>query len=191
MLNLTKLILEKINYFLWFSGLKNHSKTIKLLDQEVELDGDTGIFVTLNPAGKGYGGRQKLPDNLKQLFRPVVMSKPDNELITETILLCEGFKNAKVIGRKLVQIFDLAKWVLELVDLFFYLYQENLALADNSYSIGILLEVHLLSEVRNHNGGRRRILPTPTPNLCSFSSFPENCYPLSNITIGDCAPWRL
>ncbi|KAI5737300.1 hypothetical protein M8J76_012015 [Diaphorina citri] len=93
-------------------GLKNHSKTIKLLDQEVELDGDTGIFVTLNPAGKGYGGRQKLPDNLKQLFRPVVMSKPDNELITETILLCEGFKNAKVIGRKLVQIFDLAKKLL-------------------------------------------------------------------------------
>uniref|UniRef100_A0A8D8QIW2 Cytoplasmic dynein 2 heavy chain 1 n=2 Tax=Cacopsylla melanoneura TaxID=428564 RepID=A0A8D8QIW2_9HEMI len=93
-------------------GLKNHSKSIKLLDQEVELDGDTGIFVTLNPAGKGYGGRQKLPDNLKQLFRPVVMSKPDNELITETILLCEGFRHAKVIGRKLVQIFDLAKKLL-------------------------------------------------------------------------------
>lgn len=89
--------------------MKNHSKTIKLLNQEIDLDVDTGIFVTLNPAGKGYGGRRKLPDNLKQLFRPVVMSKPDNELITEIILLCEGFKNAKEIGRKLVQIFDIAK----------------------------------------------------------------------------------
>jgi hypothetical protein len=35
----------------------------------VEVDPNTGIFVTLNPAGKGYGGRSKLPDNLKQLFR--------------------------------------------------------------------------------------------------------------------------
>ena len=46
----------------------------------------------MNPAGKGYGGRQKLPDNLKQLFRPVVMSKPDNEKIAEVTLFAEGFK---------------------------------------------------------------------------------------------------
>lgn len=39
----------------------------------------------MNPAGKGYGGRNKLPNNLKQLFRPVAMSKPDNELIAEVM----------------------------------------------------------------------------------------------------------
>ena len=49
----------------------------------------------MNPAGKGYGGRQKLPDNLKQLFRPVVMSKPDNEKIAEVTLFAEGFKVKK------------------------------------------------------------------------------------------------
>ena len=49
----------------------------------------------MNPAGKGYGGRQKLLDNLKQLFRPVAMSRPYNEQIVEVILFSEGFKKAK------------------------------------------------------------------------------------------------
>ena len=76
---------------------------------QIELDLNSGIFITLNPAGKGYGGRQKLPDNLKQLFRPVVMSKPNNELIAEVLLFSEGFKDGKNLGRKLVAIFTLAK----------------------------------------------------------------------------------
>lgn len=73
------------------------------------IDLNCGLFVTLNPAGKEYGGRQKLPDNLKQLFRPVVMSVPDNELIAQVSLYSNGFKDAKRIGRKLVQIFDLSR----------------------------------------------------------------------------------
>ncbi|XP_068082912.1 cytoplasmic dynein 2 heavy chain 1 [Anabrus simplex] len=93
-------------------ALKNGLKSVHLLDDEVPLDPNAGIFVTLNPAGKGYGGRQKLPDNLKQLFRPVVMSRPDNELIAEVILYCEGFRHAKSIGHKLVEVFDLSKKLL-------------------------------------------------------------------------------
>lgn len=63
----------------------------------------------MNPAGKGYGGRQKLPDNLKQLFRPVAMTKPDNERIAEVIMFSEGFKEAKSLGRKLYSVFNLSK----------------------------------------------------------------------------------
>lgn len=76
---------------------------------QVDLNPNTGIFITMNPAGKGYGGRQKLPDNLKQLFRPVAMAKPDNEQIAEVILFAEGFKEAKTLGRKLVAIFNLSR----------------------------------------------------------------------------------
>ena len=65
--------------------------------------------MTLNPAGKGYGGRSKLPDNLKQLFRPVAMSVPDNELIAEVLLYSEGYKNAKELAKKIVCIFTLSK----------------------------------------------------------------------------------
>nr|CAD2185458.1 unnamed protein product [Meloidogyne enterolobii] len=78
----------------------------------VPVNGNSAIFVTLNPAGKGYGGRQRLPDNLKQLFRPVAMSVPDNELIAETLLFSEGYTQAKSLAKKLVTTFSLASAML-------------------------------------------------------------------------------
>ncbi|KAM9801492.1 cytoplasmic dynein 2 heavy chain 1 [Neosynchiropus ocellatus] len=93
-------------------SLKHHKTSCELLGKQVELDPNSGVFITMNPAGKGYGGRQKLPDNLKQLFRPVAMTRPDNELIAEVILYSEGFKNGEVLGRKLVAIFNLARELL-------------------------------------------------------------------------------
>ncbi|KAJ8297986.1 LOW QUALITY PROTEIN: hypothetical protein KUTeg_024517 [Tegillarca granosa] len=89
-------------------SIKNRAPKCELLGRSVNIDHNSGIFITMNPAGKGYGGRQKLPDNLKQLFRPVAMSKPDNEQIAEVILFSEGFKHAKELGRKLVAIFSLS-----------------------------------------------------------------------------------
>ena len=94
------------------SALKERNVNVTLLDKYVNLDLNCAIFVTLNPAGKGYGGRQKLPDNLKQLFRSIAMTKPDNELISEVILYSEGFTNAKVLGRKIISIFQLCKELL-------------------------------------------------------------------------------
>jgi len=83
-----------------------------LLDKEIDVNKNAGIFVTMNPAGKAYGGRSKLPDNLKLLFRPVAMSKPDNELIAETLLYAEGFTTAKNLSRKIVSLFNLSKQML-------------------------------------------------------------------------------
>ncbi|PAA68244.1 hypothetical protein BOX15_Mlig013490g1 [Macrostomum lignano] len=93
-------------------GIKNRLPKIELLGRTIDVDPNSGIFITLNPAGKGYGGRQKLPDNLKQLFRPVAMSRPDNEQIAEVILFSEGFRSGKELGRKLVAIFNLSKELL-------------------------------------------------------------------------------
>ena len=57
----------------------------------------------MNP---GYAGRTELPDNLKALFRPVVMAVPDLELICENMLFSEL---AKSLAKKMVVLYKLAK----------------------------------------------------------------------------------
>eukprot|EP00931_Biecheleriopsis_adriatica_P043590 TRINITY_DN24917_c0_g1_i1.p1 TRINITY_DN24917_c0_g1~~TRINITY_DN24917_c0_g1_i1.p1 ORF type:complete len:4311 (+),score=994.91 TRINITY_DN24917_c0_g1_i1:69-13001(+) len=94
------------------AAIKNHHSTVHLLGRDVQVNHNAGIFITLNPATKGYGGRQKLPDNLKQLFRPVAMSVPDNELIAEVMMFAEGFMSAKMLAQKVVALFLLSRQLL-------------------------------------------------------------------------------
>lgn len=93
-------------------AIKEGIPKIEMLGQETTVSQEAGIFVTMNPAGKGYGGRSKLPDNLKQLFRPVAMSKPDNEMISEFLLFSEGYVSAKKLAKKIVTIFTLSRQLL-------------------------------------------------------------------------------
>jgi dynein heavy chain 2 len=93
-------------------AIKQEEPTLELLNRTIEVNKNAGIFVTMNPAGKGYGGRSKLPDNLKQLFRPVAMSVPDNELIAEVLLFAEGFKNGKQLSEKVIALFTLSRQLL-------------------------------------------------------------------------------
>lgn len=93
-------------------AIKDRTPAIKLLNRSLDVDFNAGIFVTLNPAGKGYGGRSKLPDNLKALFRPVAMGRPDNNLIAEVILYSEGFSEAKDIASKVVSLYSLSGQLL-------------------------------------------------------------------------------
>jgi dynein heavy chain 2, cytosolic len=91
------------------AALKDSNQQLDLLDRKIEINREAGIFITLNPASKGYGGRQKLPDNLKQLFRPVAMTVPDADRIAEVMFLAEGFHHAKTMGRKLVAVYSSAR----------------------------------------------------------------------------------
>ena len=90
-------------------ALKSKLDNIDLLNQKVQVDFNAAIYVTMNPACKGYGGRSKLPDNLKILFRPVAMSVPDNLQIAQTLLYAEGFKNGDILAKKVTTLFTLCK----------------------------------------------------------------------------------
>lgn len=103
-------ISQQIQVIQW--AIKEAQPSLELLGRRIEVNKNAGIFVTMNPAGKHYGGRSKLPDNLKQLFRPVAMSVPDNELIAETLLFSEGFKHAKKLSNKIVSLFKLCRQLL-------------------------------------------------------------------------------
>ncbi|KAJ3039942.1 Dynein heavy chain 10, axonemal [Rhizophlyctis rosea] len=81
-------------------------KRFQFEGNDISLDKKTGIFITMNP---GYAGRTELPDNLKALFRPVVMVVPDLELICEIMLFSEGFTLAKSLAKKMVVLYKLAK----------------------------------------------------------------------------------
>ena len=94
------------------TALMKKAKAVSLQNTDNELSSHTAIFVTLNPAGKGYGGRRKLPDNLKALFRPVAMSKPDITTIATVMLFAEGFQE-EIIGQRLVKLFLLCRDLLE------------------------------------------------------------------------------
>lgn len=93
-------------------AIKRGKPSVQLLGTDVAVDPHAGIYVTLNPAGKGYGGRSQLPDNLKALFRPVAMSRPDNELIAEVLLYAEGFGAAKSLAAQVVSLFTTASQLL-------------------------------------------------------------------------------
>lgn len=93
-------------------AIKMKSSPVDLLGRSIDVDFNAGIFVTLNPAGKGYGGRSRLPDNLKALFRPVAMGVPDNELIAEVNLVTEGFSQSRDLASKIVSLFKLSKQLL-------------------------------------------------------------------------------
>ena len=71
------------------------------------------IFLTLSPASplgtKGAGGRTSIPDNLRNQFRHVSLTKPDSLVIAEVSLYCQGFQGSSALSRKIIKTFEFAQ----------------------------------------------------------------------------------
>lgn len=87
-----------------FGNTKEKSITVDLIGKQVNLNANMAIFITMNP---GYAGRSNLPDNLKKLFRPLAMNKPDRQLIAQVMLYSQGFRLAEILANKIVPFFKL------------------------------------------------------------------------------------
>ncbi|XP_029790782.1 dynein heavy chain 14, axonemal [Suricata suricatta] len=74
--------------------------------KEIRINMSCAIFVTMNPE---YKGQAELPDNLKSLFRPVAMMAPHYQMIAEVMLFSVGFKSAKSLSGKLINVYELAR----------------------------------------------------------------------------------
>ena len=89
------------------SAVKEKKQHFIFENFDIPLSLNVGIFVTMNPSGKGYAGRSELPDNLKALLRPISMMVPDFALICEITLLSQGFQDSRVLGNKVTLLYDL------------------------------------------------------------------------------------
>ena len=77
----------------------------------IRCNWNCGIFITMNP---GYAGRAELPESLKTLFRSVTMMRPDLALITENLLLSQGFVHAGVLAGQIVTMTSMAQRLLSI-----------------------------------------------------------------------------
>jgi dynein heavy chain len=84
------------------AALKEEKDKFMFEERMIRLVRSCAIFITMNP---GYAGRTELPDNLKALFRPVSMMVPDLGMIMEIMLVSEGFKDFKVLAKKMYTLY--------------------------------------------------------------------------------------
>ena len=75
-------------------------------DQIIRLNPVCAYFITMNP---GYAGRQELPENLKALFRGMMMMVPNFETIMAVKLCSQGYNNYIILATKFFQLYDICK----------------------------------------------------------------------------------
>ncbi|XP_039947795.1 dynein beta chain, ciliary [Bactrocera tryoni] len=94
-------------------AIKAKKVMFNFLGEIISLRPTVGMFITMNP---GYAGRAELPENLKALYRPCAMVVPDFALISEIMMVAEGFQEARPLAQKFITLYTLCKELLSKQD---------------------------------------------------------------------------
>lgn len=92
-------------------GIRGRKERFLFEEDEISLSLDPLCFsnITMNP---GYAGRTELPESVKALFRPCAMIVPDMDLISEIMLMSEGFSEGKLLAKKFMILYRLNESLL-------------------------------------------------------------------------------
>ncbi|CAB3224979.1 unnamed protein product [Arctia plantaginis] len=71
-----------------------------------------GVAATLNPAGRGYGGRRELPAALQRLLRPIAMLQPPHTEVAAHLLAANCVPDSQILATDLNNVFTLASSLL-------------------------------------------------------------------------------
>ncbi|XP_045525458.1 cytoplasmic dynein 2 heavy chain 1 [Pieris brassicae] len=71
-----------------------------------------GIAVTLNPVGRGYGGRRELPSALQRVLRPVALTTPTPGPLASHLLAAHGASHPTRLAADLTSVFTLSSNLL-------------------------------------------------------------------------------
>ncbi|KAJ8726931.1 hypothetical protein PYW08_015328 [Mythimna loreyi] len=86
--------------------------TALLNGKHVRVSEWCGIAATMNPAGRGYGGRRALPAALQRVLRPVAMLQPRPDVLAAHLLAAACVPDADVLAKDLHNVFTLARSLL-------------------------------------------------------------------------------
>ncbi|GBP43433.1 Cytoplasmic dynein 2 heavy chain 1, partial [Eumeta japonica] len=98
--------------------LTDHSATaqraVTINGNEIAVSQRCAIAATMNPAGRGYGGRRALPAALQRVLRPVAMCQPRGDILARHLLAARAIINSQRLADDLHQVFYMASDLLSI-----------------------------------------------------------------------------
>lgn len=83
-----------------------------MIVSQVSVSEWCGIAATMNPVGRGYGGRRALPAALESILRPVAMTTPRGDELATHLLAARAVPGSEALAGDLARVFSLARLVV-------------------------------------------------------------------------------
>ncbi|XP_075972807.1 dynein cytoplasmic heavy chain beethoven [Anticarsia gemmatalis] len=92
---------------------KSSNEPLALLNgKHIAVSEWCGVAATLNPVGRGYGGRRELPAALQRIMRPIAMLEPPHTEVAAHLLAANCVPDSQILATDLNNVFTLASSLL-------------------------------------------------------------------------------